>query len=35
VNGSTRRLRGMQVLRRGDDYARVTFEWVELAESVV
>ncbi|HEY7241303.1 MAG TPA: hypothetical protein VH600_19175 [Burkholderiales bacterium] len=35
VNGSTRRLRGMQLLRRGDDYARVTFEWVELAESVV
>ena len=34
LNGSTRHLRGVQLLRRGDDYVRVTFEWVEQAESV-
>ena len=34
LNGSTRRLRGVQLLRRGDDYVRVTFEWVEQTESV-
>ena len=34
VNGSTRHLRGAQLLRRGDDYVRATFEWVEQAESV-
>jgi hypothetical protein len=34
VNGSTRHLRGVQLLRRGDDYVRVKFEWVEQAESV-
>ena len=28
VNGSTRHLRGAQLLRRGDDYVRVTFEWL-------
>jgi len=28
VNGSTRQLRGAQLLRRGEDYARVTFEWL-------
>jgi len=31
VNGSTRQLRGAQLLRRGDDYARVTFEWLAVA----
>jgi hypothetical protein len=34
VNGSTRHLRAAQLLRRGDDYVRITFEWVEQAESV-
>ena len=34
LNGSTRHLRGLQLLRRGDDYVRVTFEWLEQAESV-
>lgn len=34
LDGSTRHLRGAQLLRRGDDYVRVTFEWVEQAESV-
>jgi len=34
VDGSARRLRGVRLLRRGDDYARVTFEWVVEAESV-
>lgn len=33
VNGSARHLRGAQLLRRGDDYVRVTFAWVEQAES--
>jgi hypothetical protein len=28
VNGSTRHLRGAQLLRRGDDYVRVTFAWL-------
>jgi hypothetical protein len=31
LNGSTRHLRGLQLLRRGDDYVRVTFEWVAAA----
>jgi hypothetical protein len=31
LNGSTRQLRGVQLLRRGDDYVRVTFEWVAPA----
>jgi hypothetical protein len=31
VNGSTRHLRGVQLLRRGDDYVRVKFEWVAPA----
>ena len=34
VDGSARRLRGVRLLRRGDDYARVTFQWVEQAETV-
>jgi hypothetical protein len=34
VDGSARRLRGVRLLRRGDDYARVTFEWVVEGESV-
>ena len=34
VDGSARRLRGARLLRRGDDYARVTFEWVGEAEGV-
>jgi hypothetical protein len=34
VGGAVRRLRGVRLLRRGDDYARVTFEWVVEAESV-
>ena len=32
VNGSSRRLRAVQLLRRGDDYVRATFEWVRSAE---
>jgi hypothetical protein len=28
VKGSARYLRGVQLLRRGDDYVRATFEWV-------
>lgn len=28
VQGSARYLRGVQLLRRGDDYVRATFEWV-------
>jgi hypothetical protein len=32
VNGTTRYLRGVQLLRRGEDYVRATFEWVRLAE---
>ena len=31
VAGSERRLRGLQLLRRADDYVRATFEWVEQA----
>jgi hypothetical protein len=31
LNGSARHLRGVQLLRRGDDYVRVTFEWVAPA----
>ena len=34
VNGTTRHLRSAQLLRRGDDYVRVTFKWVEQAETV-
>jgi hypothetical protein len=34
LNGSTRHLRGVQLLRRGDDYVRIAFEWVGQAESV-
>ena len=34
LDGSARRLRGVRLLRRGDDYARVTFQWVAEAESV-
>jgi len=34
VDGSARRLRGVRLLRRGDDYARVTFAWVAETESV-
>ena len=30
VKGSARQLRGLQLLRRGDDYVRATFEWVTL-----
>jgi hypothetical protein len=33
VNGSTRHLRGVQLLRRGDDYVRVTFESLAAAAS--
>jgi hypothetical protein len=29
VAGSVRHLRGLQLLRRADDYVRATFEWVE------
>jgi hypothetical protein len=29
MNGAARHLRGMQLLRRGEDYVRATFEWVE------
>jgi len=29
VAGSVRQLRGLQLLRRADDYVRATFEWVE------
>jgi hypothetical protein len=32
VNGSSRHLRAVQLLRRGDDYVRATFEWVRAAE---
>jgi hypothetical protein len=32
VNGTTRYLRGVQLLRRGDDYVRAAFEWVRMAE---
>jgi hypothetical protein len=32
VNGTTRYLRGVQLLRRGDDYVHATFEWVRMAE---
>ena len=31
VAGSERRLRGLQLLRRAEDYVRATFEWVEQA----
>jgi hypothetical protein len=31
VAGSVRQLRGLQLLRRADDYVRATFEWVEQA----
>jgi hypothetical protein len=31
VAGSERQLRGLQLLRRADDYVRATFEWVEQA----
>jgi hypothetical protein len=31
VAGAVRHLRGLQLLRRGDDYVRATFEWVEPA----
>lgn len=31
LNGSTRHLRGVQLLRRGDDYVRVTFESLAAA----
>src|ERR1700694_799544 len=33
VGGSARYLRGMQLLRRGDDYVRATFEWVSMAQA--
>lgn len=33
VKGSVRNLRGLQLVRRGDDYVRATFEWV--AQEVV
>ena len=33
VNGSTRHLRGVQLLRRGDDYVRATFESLAAAAS--
>ncbi len=29
MNGAVRHLRGVQLLRRGHDYVRATFEWVE------
>jgi hypothetical protein len=32
VNGSSRHLRTLQLLRRGDDYVRASFEWVRIAE---
>jgi hypothetical protein len=32
TNDTVRRLRGLQVVRRGDDYVRATFEWVAGAE---
>ena len=32
VNGTTRYLRGVQLLRRGEDYVRAAFEWVRMAE---
>lgn len=32
VNGSSRHLRVGQLLRRGDDYVRASFEWVRVAE---
>ena len=34
VDGSARRLRCVRLLRRADDYVRVTFEWVGEVESV-
>jgi hypothetical protein len=33
VNGTIRYLRGVQLLRRGEDYVRAVFEWVRMAES--
>ena len=33
VAGAERHLRGLQLLRRGDDYVRATFEWVPLAQA--
>ena len=35
VNGATRYLRCIQLLRRGDDYVRATFEWTRIAEEKV
>jgi hypothetical protein len=32
--GGTRLLRGLQAVRRGDDYVRATFEWVSAADSL-
>ena len=32
VNGASRHLRCIQLVRRGDDYVRATFEWTRLAE---
>jgi hypothetical protein len=32
VNGATRYLRCIQLLRRGDDYVRATFEWTRIAQ---
>jgi hypothetical protein len=31
VEGAVRQLRGLQLLRRGDDYVRATFEWLAAA----